>query len=475
MSPSTEWKEVIAPGEGAVFEQLAQDLAGVQARIAAKRGPTQRALHAKANVLVRAEFEVLAGIPEHARVGLYAEPKKYDAVVRFSNGGASPQADKKPDVRGVAVKVIGVGGKKLIPGMETALTQDFLAILTPAQPFATPEDFVWFVVNAQRPLTLLPKALFRMGPKIFPLLSKLQKGLGAPLTALHTNRYFSALPIQFGKYAAKYSFVPLEVEGASGPVDPDLGGALVKLLETRPLRWELQMQFFTNEQSTPLEDSTVEWTAPWTPVARLTLPQQAVNSEQGKAFSTWAEPLSFDPWHAQEEFKPLGAMMRARNAAYRVSTIARKASPEPTSLPWVSRRQLELRFRRHAQLERSRPAREVDHADGASVRIHAEPAEIEAQTPASAAIVRSASRLSVLLEEPLTGGQRNHRPVVANGEHHTFALANALEPQSPTRRRVAKGVARDVLERAHEQPLVGVDHHIRRVEFHRDAAAAGLR
>jgi hypothetical protein len=105
------------------------------------------------------------------------------------------------------------------------------------------------------------------------------------------------------------------------------------LLETRTLRWELQVQFFTNEQATPLEDSTVEWTGPWTPVARLTLPQQAINSEKGKAFSTWAEPLSFDPWHAQEEFKPLGSMMRARNAAYRVSTQARKASPEPTSLP----------------------------------------------------------------------------------------------------------------------------------------------
>ena len=65
----------------------------------------------------------------------------------------------------------------------------------------------------------------------------------------------------------------------------------------------------------------------------MTLPQQDVGSEQGKKLSAWAEPLSFDPWHAQEEFRPLGAMMRARNAAYRVSTMARKASPEPTALP----------------------------------------------------------------------------------------------------------------------------------------------
>lgn len=361
MTPSTEWKEVIAPDEAAVFERLAQDLAGVQAAVAAKKG-VHRALHAKANLLARAEFEVLAGLPPHARVGLFSEPKKYDAVVRFSNGGPAPQGDKKPDVRGIAVKVMGVGGKKLIPGMENAPTQDFLAILSASQPFRTPEDFVWFVVNARQPLTLLPKALFRFGPSVFPLLAKLQKGLGAPLTALHTNRYYSALPIRYGAYAAKYSFAPLDADAAPGPVDPepsrqrpqparddtersgasaevrrpgnaDLGGALGKLLETRPLRWELQLQFFTDEQATPLEDSTRDWTGPWTPVARLTLPQQSVSSEEGQKLATWAEPLSFDPWHAQEEFRPLGAMMRARNAAYRVSTIARKAAPEPASLP----------------------------------------------------------------------------------------------------------------------------------------------
>ena len=236
-------------------------------------------------------------------------------------------------MRGIAVKVIGVGGKKLIPGMESAVTQDFLAILTASQPFKTPEDFVWFVLAAQKPATLLPRALFRLGPgRLLSLLGRLKKNLGAPLTALHTNRYFSALPIKFGAYAVKYSFVPLD-GGAPGEVDPELGGALGKLLETRPLRWELQVQFYTDEQATPLEDSTVDWTGPWVPVARLTLLQQSVNSEQGKALTAWAEPLSFDPWHAQEELRPLGAMMRARSAAYRVSNQARNAAAEPAALP----------------------------------------------------------------------------------------------------------------------------------------------
>ena len=40
--------------------------------------------------------------------------------------------------------------------------------------------------------------------------------------------------------------------------------------------------------------------------------------------------MSFDPWHAPEDYRPLGNMMRARNPAYRLSTIERQAAaPEP--------------------------------------------------------------------------------------------------------------------------------------------------
>lgn len=333
-TPSTSWKEVLAPDEAAVFERLAQDIAAVQAHAAQRRGSAARGLHAKQNVVTSARFEVLPDLPPHARVGLFAEPKTFEAVARFSNGDPNHRDDKKPDVRGLAVKVMGVGGKKLIPGMEDAPTQDFLGILTPSQPFRTPEDFVWFVSNMRSQATLLPKALFRFGPgPLFRILKRVQAGLGAPLKPLWANTYFSALPIRFGAHAVKYSFVPLDGEGAGAALDPDLGGALGKQLEQRELRWELRVQFYADEQTTPLEDPTVDWQGPWVPVARLTLGKQSVASAQGQALATWAEHLSFDPWHAQEELRPLGAFMRARSAAYRVSTQARKASPEPAGLP----------------------------------------------------------------------------------------------------------------------------------------------
>jgi hypothetical protein len=51
-------------------------------------------------------------------------------------------------------------------------------------------------------------------------------------------------------------------------------------------------------------------------------------SAQGKALDAKVAKMSFDPWHAPDEFRPLGAMMRARAVAYRESVIERGATSE---------------------------------------------------------------------------------------------------------------------------------------------------
>ena len=164
------------------------------------------------------------------------------------------------------------------------------------------------------------------------LLKRLQKSVKEPRYALHTNRYFSALPIRFGPYAAKFSWRPLGAM-ATRSVSDDLGAELATRLEHEPVQWAFDVQLFADEISTPIEDPTVEWQTPWVQLGVLTLPPQSVQSPPGQQLVAWGEGLSFDPWHAQVELRPLGAMMRARNVAYRVSTQARKASSEPEALP----------------------------------------------------------------------------------------------------------------------------------------------
>src|SRR5436853_4447827 len=113
MEPSTDWKETVSEGEAERFERYAQEVVALQKKFA-NGGTLSRGFHAKGQAGMIGELEVLPELPEHARVGFFAKPAKYTAYVRFSNGTGRRQADAKPDVRGIAVKVVGVNGKKII-------------------------------------------------------------------------------------------------------------------------------------------------------------------------------------------------------------------------------------------------------------------------------------------------------------------------------------------------------------------------
>jgi hypothetical protein len=104
---------------------------------------------------------------------------------------------------------------------------------------------------------------------------------------------------------------------------------LLRRVKQGPLSWTLSAQFFSDDQSTPIEDASVEWTGPWVELGRLTIPKQDPTSELGQRIEALVNDLSFDPWHAIEAHRPLGAIMRARAAAYRESVLGRKAAPEP--------------------------------------------------------------------------------------------------------------------------------------------------
>ncbi|MFI5000139.1 MAG: catalase, partial [Reyranellales bacterium] len=90
---STAWLERIAPGEEAHFVRVAKVIARLQAAKSAKYGGG-RALHRKQLLAARGTVEVLAGLPAHARHGLFAQPGLHRALVRLSNGGPDVQANK---------------------------------------------------------------------------------------------------------------------------------------------------------------------------------------------------------------------------------------------------------------------------------------------------------------------------------------------------------------------------------------------
>lgn len=333
--PSTQWREEIGPNEEQRFERQAERLRQIQRRHAAGGGAA-RALHAKHTGCFAAELHVGGELPEHLRVGPFAEAKVWRAYVRFSNGASAHQPDRTPDVRGLAIKLLDVPGRKLLPGLEDLPTHDILLIGSPSTPFRGSEDFVGLVWAARSKALALPRLLWRFGPGgVARLLGRLRGSLGVPVHTLAEQRFWSALPTKYGAHAVRWHARPCVAEGAAKGANTAPPGSsshlrddLVERLRKDPLEWELLVQLFEDEARTPIEDASVEWReqdAPYVPVARLVLPRQDATSDEGRALEQVIERLSFDPWHATEDFRPLGEMMRARKVAYKVSSIERKA------------------------------------------------------------------------------------------------------------------------------------------------------
>jgi hypothetical protein len=334
---STDWKERIPPGEPEKLEALAEVLHAIQKRRALANGGTaDRALHAKANGGLVAELRIKDDVPEPLKVGIFAKSGTHRTYVRYSNGAGARQNDKAPDVRGIAMKVLGVPGKKLIPALEDATTQDFLLVRAPTAPTRTAEEFMALVAAAEKPALLPFRLMFKVGlVRAVKILSTTLGGLRAPMMPLASTTYYSIAPIMWGKHAVKLVLAPRDAAPAApstrGAQD-GLGEELAARLASGPVTYDLRAQLFADEATTPIEDPSVEWTeaaAPAQTVAELVIAKQDPTSSAGRKLAAFVETLSFDPWHAPVEFRPLGELMRARNAAYRLSTIERKAAREP--------------------------------------------------------------------------------------------------------------------------------------------------
>jgi catalase len=95
-------------------------------------GNARRDAHPKAHGCVKADVHVLETLPDRLAKGMFIPGKTYQAWIRFSNGSGDPtRADIKRDARGMAIKVLGVPGKKLLEDETEATTQDFIMINHP--------------------------------------------------------------------------------------------------------------------------------------------------------------------------------------------------------------------------------------------------------------------------------------------------------------------------------------------------------
>jgi hypothetical protein len=325
---STQWQETIGADEDTRFRRYAEQLVELQRRAGGSSGGPGRALHRNQRLGLRATLEVLGDVAEPARHGLFAAPKRHDAQIRLSNGSGIHQADQRPDVRGFAIRVLGVDGPGALGSPTHA--QCLLFINSAAFAFPSAEAFIAVVTAAARgPLPLL-RHLIRQHGVIggFKHAVELSKGLGKPFAGFARETFHSAAPIACGPYAAKLRLVP--VGEAPPPAQrSDWTHDVIARLARDELRWDLQLQFFVDAATTPIEQPTVVWPeseSPFVTVARLIAPAQDPRSADGEALARQIEAGKFDPWIALAEHRPLGEIMRARKVAYFASQQARGAA-----------------------------------------------------------------------------------------------------------------------------------------------------
>lgn len=314
---STAWLERIVPDEEAHFARVARVIDELQKRRSAKYG-TGRGLHRKQLLAATGTLDVLDGLPDHARHGLFAKPGRHRVLVRLSNGGPEIQSDKLPDIRGFALKVFDVSGDGALGG--TADHQDFLMINQDRLPTRDTREFTDFLEAATPgPLSGILHLFTAHGPfGGFARLRDLFASLGKKFDGFAAERFNTVAPLCCGPYAVRVRLKP-----AGNPPPTARSKGIVEDMRERlavgPVLYDLELQFFVDEQITPIEDASVSWPDAETPivtVARLTLGLD-------DSAAAVADREKFDPWGGLAAHRPLGEVMRARKVAYLVSQKAR--------------------------------------------------------------------------------------------------------------------------------------------------------
>lgn len=320
----TGWQEVLGADEAQRHAQAVRDMVAMQKRKDERFG-SGRALHRQAVAALRGELRVLDGLPAHARHGLFAEPGSHEVWVRLSNGAMDRQSARRPDIRGVAMRVFGVDGDAALGGRTDH--QDLSLINQTAFAFPDSRYFFGLVLAAGRG----PGALLAWVFKTFGLVGGLKRlrqlaaTANKPFSGFATETFGSTLPLRCGPAAVKLRLVPAGGHAPRAGAAEDWAADLSEQAARAPLKYRLQLQFFVDEARTPIEDASVEWPqtlSPFVDVAELVLQPPSTDA----AFIAQVEAGVFDPWQALAAHRPLGEVMRARKAAYYASQQNRGAA-----------------------------------------------------------------------------------------------------------------------------------------------------
>jgi hypothetical protein len=331
-------QEIPIAGEEEITQKIKDHMARFtereyQGRIAERAGNT------KTYGVVRGEFVVRENIPPQLKKGIFEQPNRFPAWIRFGGPGPlSPPDVKDAGIMSIGIKLMGVPGEKLLPDEKT--TQDFLGISGPT--FTTPN--IVENVKLQRQIYNRTPVFYFLNPFDSHYLDMIMQGLYARMnTSPLEARYWSCVPFLLGDgQAMKFSVRPCSEQKTKVPWNPPddwLRQSMASKLSRTDVELDFSIQLQTNPRRMPIEDASIEWPerlSPFVSVAQIMIPKQQFDSPDQFIF---ARRLSYNPWHAIAAHRPLGNQNRARREIYfALSRLRQSMNHEPHVEPDGSER-----------------------------------------------------------------------------------------------------------------------------------------
>ena len=318
--------EVIAPTEAADTRAIITDAIAV---IEQHRDNTRvlRDAHAKAHGCVRAQVRIRDDIPSSLRHGVFSEPgREWNAWMRLSNGNAYPQFDRINDARGMAIKLLDVPGDKLTRDPRHASEQDFVMFNHPVffvRDVAEYRSNFAAQAEGKKVLAFLPS----LDPRswelrhLFIALKTLSPAPQSPVATV----YSSVAPFKLGPHNIKYRVAPApeqcpayQLPEQNRDLPNFLRSALYQQLslDRVPACFVLQVQQQNTEHYMPIEDTSIEWSETVSAFETIADVQVMAQDFDSPGQNLDCDNLSFNPWHALPEHRPIGGINRLRKAVY---------------------------------------------------------------------------------------------------------------------------------------------------------------
>ncbi|SAK59203.1 Catalase [Caballeronia fortuita] len=324
-SGGTGWTDKL--DDAATLAMLVEAIGAQQARLAASshtglNGQIDRAQHQKQLLGAIGTIRITNDIPRAARFGPFAKPPAtYRVACRISNGQPCAQADTAPDVRGIALKFFTE------EGVETDL------LMTNEGGRSHARNAVQFMAVADIIVALLAEGTVSgiaqglremMMAKLGPVEGARILGVLLKETRVHhvesvaTEHYWGSV-VQLGQAAIKYSLHPHPSTSpgtnAERHGDNYLRADIFNRLEQGPVKWQLGVQFFVDEEATPVNDASIAWKADVLTIGELELDAPPANDVEARI-----DRMAFNPANG---FAPLG-ITHARRDVYAASAANRK-------------------------------------------------------------------------------------------------------------------------------------------------------